>query len=228
MGSFSTFLNNMDWTGLLMLLFSAAAALLCITFHELSHGFVAWKLGDPTAKLAGRLTLNPLRHLDPLGFVMMVLLHVGWAKPVPIDLRYFKNPRRDMALTALAGPASNFLLAAAALLVGRVLLFADIGGMAGVYALLGVMYIAVLSVGLGVFNLIPIAPLDGSKVLISFLPERLYRVVLRYERWGMLALLLLVWLGVLNGPLNFLMSWAVRGLCFVTGFPYYLFAGLFF
>ncbi len=228
MGSFSTFLNNMDWTGLLMLLFSAAAALLCITFHELSHGFVAWKLGDPTAKLAGRLTLNPLRHLDPLGFVMMVLLHVGWAKPVPIDLRYFKNPRRDMALTALAGPASNFLLAAAALLVGRVLLFADIGGMAGVYALLAVMYIAVLSVGLGVFNLIPIAPLDGSKVLISFLPERLYRVVLRYERWGMLALLLLVWLGVLNGPLNFLMSWAVRGLCFVTGFPYYLFAGLFF
>ena len=114
MGSISDFLNNMDWWGLLTLLISAAAALLCITLHELSHGFVAWRLGDPTAKNAGRLTLNPIRHLDVVGLLMMLVAKVGWAKPVPVDMRYFKHPRQGMALTALAGPAANFLTALAA------------------------------------------------------------------------------------------------------------------
>ena len=113
MGSISDFLNNMDWWGLLTLLISAAAALLCITLHELSHGFVAWRLGDPTAKNAGRLTLNPIRHLDVVGLLMMLVAKVGWAKPVPVDMRYFKHPRQGMALTALAGPAANFLTALA-------------------------------------------------------------------------------------------------------------------
>ena len=114
MGSISDFLDNMDWWGLLTLLISAAAALLCITLHELSHGFVAWRLGDPTAKNAGRLTLNPIRHLDVVGLLMMLVAKVGWAKPVPVDMRYFKHPRQGMALTALAGPAANFLTALAA------------------------------------------------------------------------------------------------------------------
>lgn len=104
----------MDWWGLATLLISVAAALLNITLHELSHGFAAWRLGDPTAKNAGRLTLNPIKHLDPVGLIMMVVARVGWAKPVPVDMRYFKHPKRGMALTALAGPACNFLLAFAA------------------------------------------------------------------------------------------------------------------
>ena len=105
----------MDWWGLVGLLVSAVAALFCITFHELSHGFVAYRLGDPTAKNAGRLTLNPIRHIDPIGLLMMLVAKVGWAKPVPVDMRYFKHPKRDMAITALAGPLSNFLLAFLAL-----------------------------------------------------------------------------------------------------------------
>ena len=104
----------MDWWGLLTLLVSAVAALLCITLHELSHGFVAWRLGDPTAKQAGRLTLNPIKHLDLAGLAMMLIAKVGWAKPVPVDMRYFKHPKQGMALTALAGPAANFLTALAA------------------------------------------------------------------------------------------------------------------
>lgn len=109
MGSFANFIQNMDWWGGLTLLVSAVAALLCIVLHELSHGFVAWRLGDPTAKSAGRLTLNPLKHLDPLGLLMMIIVKVGWAKPVPVDMRYFKHPKSGMAITALAGPVANFL-----------------------------------------------------------------------------------------------------------------------
>src|SRR5699024_7401459 len=104
----------MDWWGLLTLLISAAAALLCITLHELSHGFTAWRLGDPTAKSAGRLTLNPIKHLDLFGLLMMLIAKVGWDKPVPVDMRYFKHPKQGMALTALAGPAANFITALAA------------------------------------------------------------------------------------------------------------------
>lgn len=114
MGSISEFLTQMDWYGLIGLLISAAAALLCITFHELSHGFVAYRLGDPTAKNAGRLTFNPIKHLDVIGLVMLLIAKVGWAKPVPVNMRYFKHPKRGMALTAIAGPLSNFAMALAA------------------------------------------------------------------------------------------------------------------
>ena len=114
MGSISEFARHMDLWGLITLLISAVAALLCITLHELSHGLMAYRLGDPTAKQAGRLTLNPIKHLDIIGLLMMVVVKVGWAKPVPVDMRYFKNPKGGMALTALAGPAANFLTALAA------------------------------------------------------------------------------------------------------------------
>ena len=111
MNAFSTFLNSMDWQGLFEFLMTMCAALLCLTVHELSHGLVAYKLGDPTAKNGGRLTLNPIKHIDIFGFAMMLVAGVGWAKAVPVDPRQFKNPKRDMALTALAGPISNFILA---------------------------------------------------------------------------------------------------------------------
>ena len=159
MGSISDFLNNMDWWGLLTLLISAAAALLCITLHELSHGFVAWRLGDPTAKNAGRLTLNPIRHLDVVGLLMMLVAKVGWAKPVPVDLRYFKKPKQGMALTALAGPASNLLLAVAAMLISKVIyLYAPYSAVMDVVFSFCLYTLAPLSIGLGLFNLIPIPP----------------------------------------------------------------------
>lgn len=222
MGSISDFLDNMDWWGLLTLLISAAAALLCITLHELSHGFVAWRLGDPTAKNAGRLTLNPIRHLDVVGLLMMLVAKVGWAKPVPVDMRYFRNPKRGMAITALAGPVSNFLMAIVTMLicslVYRLLLPTDS------MVLLVVFYflcnVAILSVGLGLFNLIPISPLDGSKVLFSFLPDRVYYTILRYERYIMIAVIALVFFNVLDGPLSFCINGVLQFLCRVTGLPW--------
>ena len=222
MGSISDFLNNMDWWGLLTLLISAAAALLCITLHELSHGFVAWRLGDPTAKNAGRLTLNPIRHLDVVGLLMMLVANVGWAKPVPVDMRYFKHPRQGMALTALAGPAANFLTALAAVGVSSAVFHLAPLGPAAVFVLCFLSNMALLGVGMGLFNLIPLSPLDGSKILFALLPDRIYYQYLRYERFFILAVVLLAWMGVFSVPLSFCMEGIVRGLCAVTAFPFQL------
>ena len=212
-------MQGMDWWGLITLLISALAALLCITLHELSHGFVAYRLGDPTAKQAGRLTLNPIRHLDLLGLLMMVVAKVGWAKPVPVDMRYFKHPKQGMALTALAGPAANFLTALGA--TGAASLVWRLAPMnQGVLLVLCLLSnLALLGVGMGLFNLIPISPLDGSKILFSFLPDRVYYTILRYEKYVMGLLILLVLLGVFNQPLTFLMLRCLEGLCALTGMP---------
>ena len=209
----------MDWWGLIGLLVSAVAALFCITFHELSHGFVAYRLGDPTAKNAGRLTLNPIKHIDPIGLVMMIVVKVGWAKPVPVDMRYFKHPKRDMAITALAGPVSNFVLAFAALLFSSAIYHFSGLGNAALVALCFLSNLALLSTGLGLFNLIPISPLDGSKVLFAFLPDKIYLTILRYEKYVMIAVIALTFLGVFQRPLSFLITWTLRGLCAVTGYP---------
>jgi len=216
------FLNNFDLYGLVILLIRVAAVLLCIIVHELCHGAAARLLGDPTATRAGRLSLNPLRHIDPVGFLMMLIAHVGWAKPVPVDMRYFKHPKRDMALTALAGPVSNFLMAFAALGIGSMLypFAADNGMPALAYILLFLCYIAVLSVGLGLFNLIPIPPLDGSRVLFSLLPDRLYLRLMRWERYLMLGVIALAYFGFFAGPLNVCMGWVLEQFCAVTRFPF--------
>ena len=228
MPTWADFFHQFDWAGLVTFLFTAAASLLCITLHELAHGFSAYLLGDQTAKRAGRLTLNPIRHIDVLGLLMMLTVHVGWAKPVPINMSNFRHPKRGMAITALAGPLANFLLSFAALFVGRFVWARGVNSEAGVYVLLALMYVAVLSLGLGLFNLIPISPLDGSKILLSFLPDQICYTVLRYERYVALALLLLAWLGVFSGPLNFLMGHVMRWMCVVSGFPYELMAYFFF
>ena len=134
-----TFLENFNVQRLISLVISVVSALLCITIHEMSHGYAAMKLGDPTAKSQGRLSLNPLKHIDPLGLLMMIVARVGWAKPVPIDARYFKNPKRDIAITALAGPASNFVLSFAALLAASGVYhrwYVRAGTMAAVYVLI--------------------------------------------------------------------------------------------
>lgn len=203
MTALQTFLSAMDWPSLFAALCSALSALLCLTVHELSHGLAAYALGDKTAKASGRLSLNPLRHIDWLGFLLMLTAGVGWAKPVPVDMSRFRHPKRDMALTALAGPISNFLLAWLFFLLSR-LYWRFLHGLAALplFFFRG----GVLSVGLGLFNLIPFPPLDGSRVLFAFLPDKLYYTLMKYERFLMLALLAVVWLGLLDRPLNALIQ----------------------
>lgn len=211
---------KLDWQGLLMLLFSAVAALFCITVHETSHGYAAYRLGDPTAKNAGRLSLNPIKHIDLLGFLMMLVAHVGWAKPVPVDPRYFKDPKRGMALTALAGPVSNFVLALLVLALGSLVFRFALGSEFAAYVLLFLCYTAVLSVGLGLFNLIPIPPLDGAKIFYAVLPDKLYATMLRYERYVRFLVLILAWAGAFSGPLDFCIGKVIRLLCTLTRFPF--------
>lgn len=198
------------------------AALLSITFHETCHGLVANWLGDPTAKNAGRLTLNPLKHVDLVGLAMLVIFRFGWAKPVPVDARNFRHPKRDMVLTALAGPLSNLVLALVALLaewILRLLFLLYSAPEAFWYLPLLLEYVAVISIGLAVFNIIPISPLDGSKVLLAFLPTRIYMKWMRYEQYGMFVLMALLLLGILDGPLQALRDVVYTLLNFVSIWP---------
>ena len=193
--NFSSWLSQLDFSIFYVLGLSALASLLSITVHESAHGLAAYAMGDPTAKNMGRISLNPLKHIDPLGFVMLVVAHVGWAKPVPIDARYFKSPRRGMAISALAGPVSNIFLAFIALCLYYWCLVRNPDG----YFAMFVYQLAMINCGLAVFNLIPIPPLDGSKVLFAMLSERTYWKLMRYERYAMPVLIGLVFFGVLDG-----------------------------
>lgn len=206
MDGFGTWLAQLRWDGLLDMLIVAAAAVLCITIHETCHGLAALALGDPTAKRMGRLSLNPLKHVDIFGLVMMVVARFGWAKPVPINPRYFKNPKAGMAVTALAGPVSNILLSALAAFGYTVSAFYALmlDQMALQYVADFFYYVFYLSAGLAVFNILPIPPLDGSKVLFSILPEECYWKLMRYERYGMFLLMGLLLTGTLDIPMNFL------------------------
>ena len=177
-------------------------ALICITLHELSHGFVAYMLGDDTAKRAGRLSLNPLHHLDPMGMLMMVVFRFGWAKPVPVNMYRFKDPKRGMAVTALAGPISNVLISLVFLFLYGALYLPLQGSGFGVYVLEMLQITAYLSLSFAVFNFLPIPPLDGSKVLFSVVSDEAYRKLMRYERYGSIALLILVSTGILGRPLS--------------------------
>jgi len=202
-------LEQFDWAGLSGLLQRVLSVLLCLTVHETCHGLAAYALGDPTAKRMHRLSFNPLHHIDWLGLASMVICGFGWAKPVPVDMRYFKNPKAGMAVTALAGPVSNFLLALALMFIASLL--------PGGWLLDFLIETAILSIGLGLFNLVPIPPLDGSKVLFALLPQKAYYTLMRYERYGMVVLLLLVWLDVGSGALSAAIThvfWWMAGLFF--------------
>ena len=200
--------------------FVVPCVLIALTFHEFAHGYMAYKLGDPTAKNLGRLTLNPLKHLDPIGTICMIFFHFGWAKPVPINSRYFKKPRRDMALTAAAGPIMNFILALFGVLVCRILtkIFVTFPAQSDFvyyiqYAALTLFsYFHMLNLSLGVFNLIPIPPLDGSRIFYIFLPPKWYFGVMKYEKYIQLALLVLLWTGLLSRPLSAAVSWISGGM----------------
>ena len=194
------------------------AVLFCLTVHETCHGLAALALGDPTAKRQHRLSLNPLRHIDWFGLLMMLVAGFGWARPVPVNPNYFKKPRQGMALTALAGPASNLLLALLLLIPARLIYTYAHYSVFNQTALDFLTSTAALSIGLGLFNLIPIPPLDGSKVLAVLLPERAYRWLMRYERFGIIALWLLVALGVGGRYMSLAIRWVYTLFCRIVGF----------
>ena len=190
MNGLQAFIQGLDWSVPVRLLLSVLPALICITLHECAHGYAAWRLGDDTAKRAGRLTLNPIKHIDVIGLIMLVAFRFGWAKPVPVNMYNFKNPKQGMALTAAAGPLSNLMLTVIALFVYGLLYIPLSGSEAGYYVLQTLYLTAYLSLTLALFNIIPIPPLDGSKVLYSFISERSYRKLMYYERYGMIVLML--------------------------------------
>lgn len=197
MGMFSQLAQGVDWSSMGQMILRIAAVLLCLVIHEVSHGLAAYHLGDPTAKQSHRLSLNPLRHLDPFGLIMMIAVGFGWAKPVPVNPNYFRKPKQGMAVTALAGPVSNLLLAVLFLGIGKVIyLYAPYSEGMNVFLEWCLFTVAPMSVGMGLFNLIPIPPLDGSKVLAVLLPDSAYGQLMRYERYGILLLLALSWLGL--------------------------------
>ena len=201
-------LQALDVASLLGAVLRAAAVLLCLTVHETCHGLVAYTLGDPTAKSMHRLSLNPLHHIDWFGLAMMFAAGFGWAKPVPVDPRYFKKPKQGMAVTALAGPVSNFLLAILLITISKVIyLYAPYTAEWNAAFSFCLYTAAPLSIGLGLFNLLPIPPLDGSKVLGVLLPDEAYLKLMRYERYGILLLLALSMLGVTG---NFISGVIVR------------------
>ena len=182
--------------------YSAIAVLIALTVHEYCHGYVAYKLGDDTARNFGRLTLNPIKHIDPFGAICMLLFRVGWAKPVPINARNFKNPKRDFALVALAGPAANlilgffcaffYLLALSSLIKNGGTTEFGANLLVNLTEFLGSFF--AINIGLGLFNLLPIPPFDGSRLLNVILPPKTYFAVMKYERqiyFGVLAWLLL-------------------------------------
>ena len=180
------------------------AALTVIPFHEAGHALAAWLLGDPTAKREGRISLNPFRHFDLVGTLCMIFVGVGWAKPVSTDPRNFKNPKWGMALTALAGPAANLLLAYLGMVAWKILYYWAPTTMITIFAARFLQYLVMMDVGLAVFNLIPIPPLDGSRILLVALPQRAYFGLMKYERYIMIALLAAMWMGLLDTPLYYL------------------------
>jgi len=180
----------------LTLLISAVITLIALTGHEFAHGWVSYKLGDPTPRMNGRLTFNPLAHLDIVGTLLMILTGFGWAKPVPVNPRYYKNPKAGMALTAAAGPLANLVMAILALVLYA--LFFIIAVKAGfnsdevISTVWGIVQLFVIrNLAFMVFNFIPIPPLDGSKVLGIFIPDRIYYTILKYERYSMILIMLL-------------------------------------
>lgn len=183
--------NQLNFTSIGAALLRVAAVFLCLTVHETCHGLAAYALGDPTAKQMHRLSLNPLRHIDWFGLLLMFAFGFGWAKPVPVDMRYFKKPKQGMAITALAGPISNFLLALLLLLCSKLIYLYAAYSTASKVIYQFLITTSMLSVGLGLFNLIPIPPLDGSKVLAVVLPDKAYYQLMRWERYGMILLLVL-------------------------------------
>lgn len=192
--------------------------------HEYAHAFVADKLGDKTARLSGRLTLNPMAHIDILGAIMILFVGFGYAKPVPVNPRNFKNPKRGMAITALAGPFSNILMAVVFMFLSNVQsLFGNSLFVQAFYVFFS--FAASINIGLAVFNLIPIPPLDGSRVLELLIPDKYYYKFAQYERYIVIVIFALIIFGVLDAPLAFLQNHLYSALNYIVSLPFRAFKG---
>jgi len=199
-----------------------------ITVHEVAHGYAAYKLGDPTAKNMGRLTLNPMKHLDIVGFLMILFLSFGWAKPVPINPRNFRNPQKGMAISAIAGPIANFCMALFGALLMRLTVLAfsnysiyiDNSGnnflynfFIGCYSFFNLF--CMINIRLGVFNLLPVPPLDGSRIVSYLLPDKLSRQYAKIERYSFILLMVLLYSGILSTPLMWMSNGIATGINFL-------------
>ncbi len=185
------------------------AVLLSLSIHELAHGLVSYRLGDPTAKLEGRLTLNPFHHIDIFGFVCLLVFGFGWAKPVPVDARYYRNKKTGLIWTAFAGPMSNFVLGFVCVFIYYALMKFVPSGLntgIGLFLLQVLAVTARLSIGFGIFNMIPVPPLDGSKVLFAFLPDETYYRFIQGSTVYIAILFAALYIGILNAPLQFLQT----------------------
>ncbi len=194
-------------------------ALIALPIHECAHGYAAYRMGDYTAKREGRLTLNPLAHFDIFGTIAMILFGFGWAKPVPINPLNFENPKKGMMISSLAGPMSNIGLAFISMVLYKLSYIPEYMGISGAFlstVQMFLLYMITINITLGVFNLIPIPPLDGSRIATYFLPQRFYFKIMQYENLIFLGLIIALWFGVLDGPINFVSGTLTGVFDFIT------------
>ncbi|MBQ7124402.1 MAG: site-2 protease family protein [Oscillospiraceae bacterium] len=211
-----------------LLVIRLIVALIALPIHECAHGYAAYRMGDYTAERQGRLTLNPLAHFDPIGTIAIILFGFGWARPVPINPLNFENPKKGMMISSLAGPMSNIGLAFVSMVLYKISYIPVYLGVTGAFIATVqtfLLYMISINITLGVFNLIPIPPLDGSRIATYFLPQRIYFKIMQYENIIFIVLLVALWFGVLDGPISFvsgavtsLLDYITRPIDWITAF----------